>query len=108
MGWSWSGQLQENDPGSYQAMLVCGQGVEDGVGNRDDDGTWHLPCNNGYSLTLTNNGAHAIVINGGRTDEWDTSAKADEFDCYGACEDRKGVCLQCTQYEFTSEHLCVL
>ncbi|KAI1172449.1 hypothetical protein F4777DRAFT_514194 [Nemania sp. FL0916] len=105
MGWSWSGHLDDG-LGIYPNKVLCGQGAGDNKGHRDDDGTWHLPCQEGFSLTLTGNGAHAIMVNGALTDEWDTGATADQYDCYGACQDKGGVCLQCTQYDFTSNYEC--
>jgi hypothetical protein len=106
LGWSWSGHLDDG-LGIYPNPVLCGQGSgNEGASHRNDDGSWNIGCQNGFSLTLTNNGGHAIMVNGLNTDEWDTGATGEQYDCYGGCQDKGGVCVHCTQYDFTSDYQC--
>lgn len=102
IGWSWSGHLDDS-----WGNIICGQGAGDSGGYQDENGSWHLECGwPGVSFTLSGATAGtATVVNNGATDSWSTGASPDFYDCYGACQDG-GVCLQCTQYDFTSDFGC--
>lgn len=105
IGWSWSGHLDDG-VGIYDYGILCGQGSGNNDGGQDEDGNWKIGCQDGFDLTLSQTGSHATFVNGALTDEWNTGATADFYDCYGACQDKGGACIQCTQYDFTSEAVC--
>lgn len=105
LGWSWSGHL--NDVVQiYPNPILCGQGSGNPNVNQDSEGKWIVGCQNGFSLTMSKTGTHVTFVNGALTDEWNTGASADEYDCYGACDDKKGACVKCTQYDFSSDGGC--
>lgn len=105
LGWSWSGHLDDVFSG-IENPHICGYGSGNGQVNQDNDGNWVIGCQEGYRMTMTKTGGHVLVQHPAGIDEWDTGSKVDAHDCYGACGDKGGICLQCREYDFTSDYGC--
>ena len=84
--------------------VVCG----DSVGNWhfDQDGHYSAACRPGFVFAVTKNGEKAWYRNGDHAYSWLQHIKTDRLDCYGACEDRKGACVKCTQYSWDVKQFC--
>ncbi|KAI1879128.1 hypothetical protein JX265_003305 [Neoarthrinium moseri] len=105
MGWSASAELDDK-LGIYPNKVLCGNGSGNSMLKQNDKKEWTIGCQQGFELTLSERGNHVTFKNGALTYEWSTGAKPDKQDCYGACQDKGGICVKCTEYDFTSEGGC--
>lgn len=73
----------------------------------DQDGHFSMGCLSGYVYAFTKDGRTAWYgNNGGGSFSFLQSNNPDKYDCYGACEDKKGVCIQCTDYSWDQWMYC--
>ncbi|KAH6665635.1 hypothetical protein B0J14DRAFT_660345 [Halenospora varia] len=73
----------------------------------DADGKWVYKCVGKATMTITKFGTHAWYKNiDGATYEWDQNVKVDRYGCVGACEDRKGACMSCTDKSWDVKLYC--
>jgi hypothetical protein len=72
----------------------------------DQDGHYSASCIPGYVFALSKNGVHAWYGYGNNAFQWNQDVKIDHLDCYGACDDRRGACVKCTQYSWDIKQYC--
>lgn len=72
----------------------------------DQDGHYSLTCRPGYYWAISKNGAYAWYGYPGIDFTWAVARTSDTYDCYGACDDRHGACLKCTDYNWDQWLYC--
>jgi hypothetical protein len=72
----------------------------------DQDGHYAATCIPGTVFALSKNGDTAWYGYGSASFSWQQNADKSSEDCYGACEDRKGACIKCTQYAWDIKEYC--
>ncbi|KAH6611487.1 hypothetical protein Trco_001507 [Trichoderma cornu-damae] len=104
LGWSFAGALY-----SYLGESICGQGsgTTENIAHQNDDGDWVIGCLPTYSLLISETGKDVTVTFTYLIDKWTQAVSMDSYDCYGACQDKGGICLQCTDYNFDSWGGCM-
>ena len=72
----------------------------------DQDSHYSLTCRPGYYWAISKNAAQAWYGYPGSSFTWTVARTSDTYDCYGACDDKKGACLSCTDYNWDQWLYC--
>lgn len=72
----------------------------------DQDDDFSMGCLPGYVYAFTKTGDTAWYANPVQAWSWTQANNPDRYDCYGACEDKKGFCIKCTDYSWDLWQFC--
>jgi hypothetical protein len=72
----------------------------------DQDGHYSLGCIPGYVYAVTKDARTAWYGYGSVSFQFLQDPSSDSYDCYGACDDKKGACIQCDEYSWDVYEYC--
>jgi hypothetical protein len=72
----------------------------------DQDGHFSMGCLPGYIYAFTKDGKTAWFANPSQAWSWIQPNHPDTYDCYGACDDKEGLCIKCTDYNWDLWEFC--
>lgn len=94
------------DPGSQvvdNGEVVC---KSDWGLSIDGGNNFAYGCKAGYSMSVSQSGQTAWYTAHGTNFSWNNRPKSEKYCCAGACEDKKGVGISCTDYWWDHSEYC--